>query len=82
MIDTIEFILQQHVPRNGKFTYAQCVYDHRPSKSEKHRIRIVVGGDKLDCDIDTGAPTTNLAESKLLVNSVISDAKQSAGFLS
>ena len=50
--DTIEFIPIDLVPKNDKVTYAQCVCDHRPLKPEKYRIRLVVGGDKLDCDID------------------------------
>ena len=80
--DTIDFILKQDVPLNEKVTYASCVCDHRPLKPEKYRVRIVVGGDRLDCDIDSGAPATNLAEFKLLINSVISDAKNGAQFLS
>ena len=80
--DTIEFILKKDVPDGEKVTYAQCVCDHRPLKFEQYRVRIVVGGDKLDCDIDSGVPITNVAEFKLLINSVISDAKNSARFLS
>ena len=73
--DTIEFITVDLVPHKEKNTYAQCVCDHRPLKPEPYRIRIVVGGDKLDCEIDSGAPSTNLVEFKLLLNSVISGAK-------
>ena len=80
--DTITFIHQHEVPTSEKVTYAQCVCDHRPLKPEPYRIRIVVGGDKLDCDIDAGAPATNLVEFKLLLNSVISESKRGAKFLS
>ena len=80
--DTIDFISKSDVPKDEKVTYAQCVCDHRPLKTEPYRVRIVVGGDKLDCDIDSGAPATNLAEFKLLINSVISEAKHGAKFLS
>lgn len=78
--DTIDFIYKLDVPLGDKVTYAQYVCDHRPLKPEPYRVRIVVGGDKLDCEIDSGAPATNLAEFKLLINSVISDAKQGAKF--
>ena len=42
----------------------------------------MVGGDKLDCDIDAGAPATTLVEFKMLLNSVISKSKKGAKFLS
>ena len=79
--NTIDFIMFSDVPTNEKVTYAQCVCDHRPLKPEPNRVRIVVGGDKLDCSIDAGAPTTNLTEFKLLINSVISEARQGAKFM-
>ena len=55
---------------------ATCVCHHRQLKPELFKTCIVVRGDKLDCDIDTGAPSTNLAEFKVLLNSIISDRKQ------
>ena len=79
--DTIDFISQSDVPLGEKVTYAQCVCDHRPLKPEPFCVCIVVGGDKLDCEIDSGAPATNLTEFKLLVNSVISDSTKGARFL-
>lgn len=79
--DTIDFITQDQVPTNNKVTYAQCVCDHRPLKPESNRVRIVVGGDKVDCTIDSGSPTTNVAEFKILLNSIISDAKHSVRLL-
>ena len=80
--DTIKFIPHASVPTDKKVTYASFVCDHRPLKSEKWRIRLVVGGDKLDYDLDSGSPATDLTETKLLFNSVISDAKNGARFLS
>ena len=80
--DTIDIILKTDVPVNEKVTYAQCVCDFRPLKPEPHRVRIVVGSNKLDCDIDSGAPTTNLTEFKILANSTISEADKGARFIS
>ena len=65
-----------------KTTYASFVCDHRPLKTEPWRVRIVVGGDKLTYDEDTGSPAASLLESKLLFNSTISDAKKGARFMS
>ena len=51
-------------------------------KDEQWRIRLVVGGDKLEYEFDSGSPTTDLTETKILFNSVISDAKDGANCLS
>ena len=80
--DTIEFIPHTDVPQSKKVTYASFVCDHRPLKDEKWRIRLVVGGDKLPYDSDSGSPAQNLLEMKLLLNSVIFDANIGARFLS
>ena len=80
--DTMDFIKQEDVPKNSKVTYANFVCDYRPLKSEPHRIRLVAGGDNLPYDGDAGAPVASLIETKLLINSVISQAKQGAKFLS
>ena len=57
------------------------VCDFRPLKSKKHRVRLTVGGDKLTCDFDVASPAASILESKLLINSVISDAHKGARFL-
>lgn len=41
-------------------------------------MRIVAGGDKLEYDQDPGSPAAGLLETKLMINSVISDAKNGA----
>ena len=78
--DTIEFILKSEVPLGRDVTYASFVCDHRPLKTEPNRIRLVVGGDKLSYDDDAGSPAAGLLETKILLNSVISDAKKGARF--
>ena len=80
--NTITFIPKNKVPSNVKVTYANFVCTHRPKKPEPWRIRIVVGGDKLNCSYDTGSPAAGLLETKLLLNSVISDAINGARFFS
>ena len=79
--DTIDFIFKHQVPSTAKVTYANFVCDHRPLKPEPDRIRLVVGGDKLHYDEDSGSPTTNMLETKILINSVISDADKGARFM-
>ena len=57
-----------------KITYANMVCDHWLLKTEKYRVRLTIGGDRLDCTFDTASPAASLLETKILVNSVISDA--------
>ena len=80
--DTIDFIPKNKVPHNKKVTYANFICDYRPLKSEPHRVRLTVGGDKLDCEYDAGSPAASLLETKLILNSTISDAHKGARFLS
>ena len=79
--DCIDFIPKQQVPSNKKVTYANMVCDYRPLKQEKYRVRLTVGGDKLDYDQDATSPAASLIETKLLLNSVISDSARGARFM-
>ena len=54
----------------------------KPLKKDTHRVRITVRGDRLSCLDDTGSPAANLLETKLLLNSTISDAERGARFMS
>ena len=78
--NTIEFIVKSEVPDGRDVTYASFVCDHRPLKPEPYRVRIVVGGDKLSYDNDAASPAASLIETKLILNSTISDAKRGAKF--
>ena len=79
--DTIEFIFKHEVPTNRQVTYATYVLDYRPLKDERYHLRITVGGDRLTYLDDTGSLVSNLMETKILVNSTISDAKDGARFM-
>jgi hypothetical protein len=80
--DTIDFIPKSDVPSHKTVTYGNFICDHRPLKTEEHRVRLTVGGDKLPYDDDSGSPAASLLESKLIINSTISDARRGARFLS
>ena len=45
-------------------------------------MRLTLGGDKLDYFGETASPAENLLETKILINSVISDAEMGAKFMS
>ena len=79
--DTIEFILKSAIPRTADITYASFVCDKRPLKPEPFRVRIVVGGDGLAYSEDAASPTTDLLETKIIINSTISDADRGAKFM-
>ena len=63
-------------------TYGNFVCDHRPLKTEPLRVRLTVGGDKLEYPYDASSPVSNLIDAKILLNSTISDAKDGAKFMS
>ena len=72
--DTIDFITKSEVPtdRWKDVTYASIVCNYRPEKDDPNRVRITVGGNKINYTGDCGTPTANLLTIKLLFNSVIS----------
>ena len=76
---TISFVTKNSIPSNKKITYANMVCDYRPLKSEKYRIRLTIGGDKLDYLYDASSPAATLIDTKLLLNSVISDSDKGVG---
>ena len=69
---TIFFIHPSEIPAYNKVTYGLLVVDIRPLKEEKYRVRITVGGDKLDFCGDASSVVASLATVKLLLNSVVS----------
>ena len=56
------------------------ICDVRPLKSEKNRVRLTVGGDKLDFEDDPSSPAAALLDIKIHLNSVISDAHKGARY--
>jgi hypothetical protein len=50
---------------------------HKPTKVEKERVRLTVGGDRLDNTGEVATSTADITTSKILVNSTLSseDAK-------
>ena len=69
-------------PSDKSATYGSFVYDCKPLKTEQWRVRLVVGGDKLPYKNDSGSPAANLLDTKIVLNSVISQAFKGARSLS
>ena len=78
--NTIFFILPSQVPSSRKVTYANFVCTMRPGKSEPCRIHMTVGGDQLDAYQDVRSPAVGITDTKLHLNSTISDAKHGARY--
>ena len=47
--NTIHVILWSDIPSDRQITYANFICEYGPYKSELYRIRLTVGGDRLDC---------------------------------
>ena len=80
--DTTDFIYKSEVTLYRRVTYATYVLDYRPLKDEQYIVTITVGRDKLTYLDDAGPPSTNLMETKILINSTISNTKLGARFIS
>ena len=80
--NTIECAHKFEVPDRRDITCATFVLDYQLLKSELHHIRMTVGSDRLTCLSDSGSPAAaNMVETKLLINSTISDASKGTCFM-
>jgi hypothetical protein len=79
--DTCFFITKSQVPPDRQVTYANFICSIRPQKKETHRVRCTVGGDKLNYPGNTSYPTVSMLDTKVHLNSVISDTNKEARYL-
>ena len=72
--NTIYFIHKNDVLDNRwkDVTYRRIVCNVRPEKTKRDRLRLTLGGDRTNIDMDCETPTTCLLMLKLLPNSVVS----------
>jgi hypothetical protein len=66
------FIDLKSIPKDRKITYGKLVCNFKPNKNEKHRVRLTVGGDRLDYSGETAMPTVDIITFKILINSTFS----------
>jgi hypothetical protein len=59
-------------PKDHKITYGKLVRDYKPNKGEKERVRLKVGGNRLDYTGDVATSTADTTTFKILMNSTIS----------
>jgi hypothetical protein len=46
--NTYFFVELRNIPKYRQITYGKIVFDYKPHKKEKERVRLTVGGDRLD----------------------------------
>ena len=65
----IRFVAHKTVPQNKKVAYSHLVAELRSHKKEVHRVRVTVGGDRLNYSGINAAQTASLTTTKCLINS-------------
>jgi hypothetical protein len=72
--DTCFFVELTNIPKDRKITYGKIVCHYKPHKKEKERVRLTVGGDRLDYSGDVATSTTDITTFKILINITLSTA--------
>ena len=70
--NTVFFIEKSDIPQGHKVTYSQMVASIRPTKAEVNRVRVIVGGNRLDFPGATTTHCAGLTNTKCLLNITIS----------
>jgi hypothetical protein len=70
--DTCFFTTLKNIPNDINITYGKIVCDYKPHKKERERVRLTVGGDRLDYSGDVAMPTADITTFKILINSTLS----------
>jgi hypothetical protein len=69
--DTCFFTALKNIPKDRNITYGKIVCDYKPYKQDKERVRLTVGGDKLDSSGDVATSTADITTFKILINSTL-----------
>jgi hypothetical protein len=70
--DTCFFIKITYIPKDRNITYGKILCDYKPHKKEKERVRLTVGGDRLDYSGDVATSTADITTFKILINRTLS----------
>jgi hypothetical protein len=65
------FIKLTNIPKDRNITYGKIVCDYKSHKKEKERVRLTVGGDRLDYSGDVATSTADITTFKILINSTL-----------
>jgi hypothetical protein len=70
--DTCFFNDLKNIPNDRNITYGKIVCNYKPQKKEKERVRLTVGGDRLDYSGDVATSMADITTFKILINSTLS----------
>ena len=72
--NTLFFIGKEDIPTASwrDVMYGHIVVSYRSEEQDANRVRLTIGGNRVNYPGDYGTPTTNMLTIKLLLNSVIS----------
>ena len=70
--ETTRFLKKKNIPLGEKAVYTRLVVDLRPNKAVHERLRICMGGDKMESVMETATRTADLTTCKLHMNGVVS----------
>jgi hypothetical protein len=70
--DTCFFIGLKNIPNDRKITYDKIFCDYKPHKKEKERVRLTVGGGRLNNSGDVATSMADITALKILINSTLS----------
>jgi hypothetical protein len=70
--NTCLFVELTSIPKYRKITYGKIFCDYKSHKKEKERVRLAVGGDRLDYSGDVPTSTADITTFKILINSTLS----------
>jgi hypothetical protein len=71
----MRYIHHHELPNGRKTTYSRCIASERPNKVESNRVRLTVGGNKIDYPGCVSTSTAGITTAKLLSNSVVPTPK-------
>jgi hypothetical protein len=70
--NTCFFTELKNIPNDREITYGKIVCDYKAHKKEKERVRLTVGGNRLDYSGDVATLTADITTFKILINSTLS----------
>ena len=72
--NTMFFKAYEEIPQDRRkdVTYARICANYRPEKEDPNRVRITVGGDRINYPGEVATPTADMLLVKLLFNSIVS----------
>eukprot|EP00957_Ditylum_brightwellii_P203079 15333128-Ditylum_brightwellii.AAC.1 len=69
---TINFICVTDMPNGQQATYGRIVVYYRPQKADPNKIKLTVGGNRVDYTYNASTLTADLTTSNILMNSTMS----------